>query len=185
MTETASSRGEGGGRVRSRQAHDPPPSPQGLPRQSSEKDRVSSSSQRRFADISTFKHNSSPEICTKGGADVFDQYQDRNIEAMRAEILPPPLSGAEAVLNGAVNNEMMSQAIMRALMDSGRKSFNEVPLWGEDMTEGGIEADALYETHIFIKRESGGGAERRWVPIRVRAKTSPDPVVEKSRRVLD
>ena len=95
---------------------------------------------------------------------MFDQYQDCNIEAMRAEILPPPLSGAEAVLNenGEVNNDMMSRAIVRSPMDSGSRLLTKVPLWGEDMTEGEIEADALYETHLFIKRESGGeGAEMR------------------------
>ena len=79
-------------------------------------------------------------------ADEFDQYQDQNLEKMRADV--------EGNLEGC--DGMMSQAVARALIDDVDDNTSSETYWGGDFNISApeIEASALGSVMDWLKRNS-------------------------------
>mmetsp|Transcript_24078 Transcript_24078/g.32013 ORF Transcript_24078/g.32013 Transcript_24078/m.32013 type:complete len:1012 (+) Transcript_24078:2-3037(+) len=85
-------------------------------------------------------------------ADEFDEYKDKNLEEMRTKV------------EGTVTNsdDMMSQALTRALMDDDDsvKDPNELT-WGGSGDSTEIEASVLCEMNDWLKKREGASLDQR------------------------
>ena len=87
-------------------------------------------------------------------ADEFDQYQDQNLEKMRADV--------EGNLKGC--DGMMSQAIARALIDDVDYNPYSGAYWGgdgEDASAAEIEASALGSVLDWLKRHGNASGREK------------------------
>lgn len=106
--------------------------------------------------VSGLDEDSGDEIDgTRNLQDEFDQYKDKNLEQLRADV-EGNLSGFEGIMSAAVTNALMGG-------DEEANTDMQDLLWGcsrnPDGTE--IEASALFEVSDWLKRNESAGGERK------------------------
>jgi len=88
---------------------------------------------------------------TQNLADEFDKYKDQNLEKMRADVA------------GAVSNsdDMMGQALTKALMDDMHDDDTVESFWFGSMDSIEIEASVYCEVNDWLKKKEGVGMDER------------------------
>merc|ERR1712045_462092 len=83
--------------------------------------------------------------------DEFDKYKDQNLEMMRADVA------------GAVSNsdDMMGEALTKALMDDTHDDDTVDSFWFESMNSIEIEASVYCEVNDWLKRKEDASMDER------------------------